>query len=188
MLRHLPEPDYTKFAAQIPGRAHPYRIAYALMLYAGLRVGETRTLAWCDLLHDGEPKTCLVLDAQITKTSRTRTLPINTRLAAHIVAVWQSLGRGRNWNLLHYVMAPRPNARPITTRSIQRHIGALSYRLIGRSITPHVLRHTFATRLLAVTNLRAVQEALGHKSITSTQVYTHPSLDQLAVAMEAAQS
>ena len=184
--RHLAEPDYTKLSAAIAGQPRPYGLAYALMLYAGLRVGETTKLAWCDLVHNGATKSCITLDATITKTHRQRTLPINNRLALQIEAAWLATRSNTHWSPAHYALAAGPDRNAVTTRSIQRKLAALTYALLGRSITPHVLRHTFATRLLAVTNIRAVQDALGHKSLTSTQIYTHPSLDDLTEAMNRA--
>ena len=64
---------------------------------------------------------------------------------------------------------------PLTPRSVQRLIKKYA-RLAGIShhITPHTLRHTMATDLLAAgADLRSVQEILGHSSITTTQIYTH---------------
>ena len=46
-----------------------------------------------------------------------------------------------------------------------------------------MLRHTFATRLLKASNMRVVQEALGHKSIQTTQIYTHVTSDDLTRAV-----
>ena len=56
---------------------------------------------------------------------------------------------------------------------------------INKKVTPHVLRHTFATDLYARTkNLLAVQRALGHEYITTTQIYTHIQDEELQQALE----
>lgn len=64
---------------------------------------------------------------------------------------------------------------PITSRSIERTVASYA-RAVGitKRITPHVLRHSFATDLLRNgADIKAVQSLLGHASITTTQIYTH---------------
>ncbi len=74
----------------------------------------------------------------------------------------------------------------LTTRSVQRIIGKYG-RLahLPYSITPHVMRHSFATDLISHgAGLREVQEMLGHKNIATTQIYTHVTNPQLKTVYE----
>lgn len=75
----------------------------------------------------------------------------------------------------------------LTARSVQRIVDKYSRKAkLPVKVTPHVIRHSFATDLLiAGADLRAVQEMLGHKNISTTQIYTHVTNRQLRSIHEA---
>jgi site-specific recombinase XerD len=64
---------------------------------------------------------------------------------------------------------------PLTTRSIERLVKRYAIKAgIGKKVTPHVIRHSFATDLLQNgADIRSVQMLLGHANIATTQIYTH---------------
>jgi integrase/recombinase XerD len=71
--------------------------------------------------------------------------------------------------------------KPLSTRNVQKVIANLRGKAeISKKVTPHTLRHSFATHLLDQgTDIRLIQTMLGHASLNTTQVYTHISSDQI---------
>lgn len=159
-----------------------------LMLEAGLRVGEVVQLKMSHLYFNGKPVQSLVLTEDITKNHVERIVPISTRLKNALEEYWTM----HTWlnSIEGYAGAwHRPHSHhAITTRQVERIINRAGWKALGRPIHPHILRHTFATKLMRVTDMRTVQELLGHSDIGSTQIYTHPNEDDKKAAIRKLES
>ena len=156
------------------------RAILELMYGSGLRVSEVAglTLQRADL----ERERVLVLG----KGSKEREVPMSD-FAREALALWVERGRP--------IMVPEEGSdalflnrrhRPIGPRDIRRLVGRYGgSTLAGRRVTPHTLRHSFATHLLeGGADIRAVQELLGHASVATTQRYTHVTRRRLFEAYE----
>jgi len=155
-----------------------------LMLEAGLRVGEVVKLEMSDLFFCGQYVKSLVVRVEISKNHKERIIPVSTRLAN---AIEEFRKNNPDFQLLsssHFVFCRADFDGSITTRQVERIINAAGYKAFGRPVNPHMLRHTFATKLMRVTDMRTVQELLGHSDITSTQIYTHPNEDDKKKAID----
>jgi len=156
---------------------------FLLLLDTGLRVQEISLLKISDLSLYSAPKTALRLRSAIAKNHKERIIPLCPRaqlaVGALLTEVWTSaalLSDGYAFDAGDY-------NRHLTARQIERIIKTIGEKAIGLPVHPHMLRHTFASRLLRVSNIRIVQQVLGHSSITSTQIYTHPNGDDLSEAI-----
>lgn len=173
-------PALTAAADLLP---RPFPLAFYLMLDAGARVGEVVQLPWSALVWKERPVVALTFDQAITKRQHQRTIPVSQRLALLIDRMWIGPCKDLGFAPFHFAMAPLPHARALTARTIQRKFAVLGRQAVNIRLTPHMLRHTFATRLLRASNLPTVQAALGHQRITTTQIYTHVSPDDMREAI-----
>jgi site-specific recombinase XerD len=155
-----------------------------LMLDAGLRVGEVVQLQQSDLVFEGKPFHALRIRVEISKSKVERTVPLTSRLQDAIRTMHTCWWNQPGMNPGIYAFFCTQNTRHLTVRQAHRIVGTASLKAIKREIHPHVLRHTFATRLMRQTNIRVVQELLGHKSLSSTQIYMHPNTEDLTRAIE----
>jgi len=170
-----------------PGRkrVRNYTIAL-LMLDAGLRVGEVVTLLVKDLFFSSVPVKSIIFTDETAEKESGREIPISTRLKEALERLWGYYSTPFFKSADSPVFFTGKEPRPMTTRQVERIICSAAMKSIGKRIHPHVLRHTFATKLMRVTDIRTVQELLGHKCVTSTQVYTHPDLEDKKKAIDEA--
>lgn len=157
------------------------------MLDAGLRVGEVVQMREFDLYFNSVPVTSITIRPEIAKNDTERTIPVSQRLVTALKEHYQDIQYYGNKRDACFVFHHGRPYRHITTRQVERIIRQAAMKSLGRPIHPHVLRHTFASRLMRKTNVRVVQELLGHKHLTSTQVYTHPNGEDLKKAINALQ-
>jgi len=139
---------------------------------AGLRVSETAHLR----LQDIDSKRMVICVRQ-GKGRKDRVVPLSPGLLVLLREYWK-IARPKSWL---FPGGGKCKERPITRRSIARIcVKARRTSGLGKKVTAHTLRHSFATHLLdAGTNVRAIQMLLGHRSLNTTQIYTHVSNDAL---------
>ena len=158
---------------------------YALLetLYAtGLRVSELISL----------PRGVLTADDRVLtvkgKGGRERLVPLNEAarkaLAAHLAAVGEDEAKGKSaspW------LFPSSGGQHLTRQRLGQELKALALaaRIEPARVSPHVLRHAFASHLLERgADLRTVQQLLGHADISTTQIYTHVIEERLRRLVE----
>ena len=161
----------------------------SLAISTGLRVSELVGLYLEDVSPFGDVSNILSVPSRIAKNGKKREIPITSatrEILSHYIST-VLLCRFDKTPII-FLFISKYSLRPLSTRDFQRIIKTLSLDSIGRAITPHTLRHTFATRLLKHTNIRVVQELLGHSSIQTTQIYTHVSSSDAQLAIEKTES
>ena len=158
------------------------RAMFELLYSSGLRLGELVSL-------DAGNGRVDLKEAEVTVTgkgAKTRTVPIGAK-ARQALQAWLQV---RN-----QFAAPAEKALFVGARGKRISPAVVGARLaawarasgLGEHVHPHMLRHSFATHLLQSSqDLRAVQEMLGHASISTTQIYTHLDFQALAKVYDAA--
>lgn len=155
-----------------------------LMLEAGLRVGEVVQLHIDDLWFNSLPKISIIVRAEIAKNNSERTIPVSTLLSDAIKLMDKYYWTPTTAVAVGFAFYKGSPTEHLTTRQVERIIRKAAIRCLGRPIHPHILRHTFGSKLMRVTSMRTVQELLGHQHVSSTQIYTHPNEDDKKKAID----
>ena len=178
--RHLPatlDADSINQLLNIPGDtplAIRDKAIMELFYSSGLRLSELTQLHWeqVDL-----PSGMVTVTG---KGNRSRMVPVG-RMAADALLEWRKARvQFASFEEPHVFVSNRGN--PISPRTIQARVRYWAKRQgMPQNIYPHLLRHSFASHLLeSSSDLRGVQELLGHASISTTQIYTHLDFQHLA--------
>lgn len=152
------------------------RAIFETLYSSGIRVSE---LAEMDVTHIDIPQQVIRVHG---KGGRERIVPVGEKAVQAIKAYRKKLQI--ETGIDSFGEGPlflNKNKGRLSTRSIARILDKLVQECsLNVPISPHALRHTFATHMLdAGADLRVVQELLGHKSLSTTQKYTHVSIDRL---------
>ena len=159
----LSEDEIRRFLAALKNPKHR---AIAFVLYsAGLRVSEAARLRVTDI--DSDRNQIHIRQGKGRKDRYVMLSPV----VLGVLREYARVERPYDW----LFPASHRRDRHITTRTIQREVTQAAARArIEKRVTPHMLRHSFATHLLeAGTDLRYIQELLGHTKISTTVRYTH---------------
>ena len=158
------------------------RAMFELLYSSGLRLGEIVALDAGDGRLD-------LKQGEVTVTgkgAKTRTVPVGSR-AAETLRAWLK-ARAQLAAPGERALFVGARGKRIAPATVQARLRAWARRQgLGASVHPHMLRHSFASHVLQSSqDLRAVQEMLGHASISTTQVYTHLDFQALAKVYDAA--
>jgi integrase/recombinase XerD len=181
MVPHLPYPRRSERRPVVLSRADVSRLlvelpslkqrTIAMTLYgAGLRISEALHLRLVDI-----DSTRGVLIVRHGKGSSERQVMLSSLLLEALRQYWRT-HRPTDW-----LFPGRDPSRPLHQRSVQRAISLAGQAAgIRKRVTPHVLRHSFATHLMEDgTDLRLIQVLLGHRSIKTTAVYMHVASERI---------
>ena len=149
-----------------------YRAVITTIYAAGLRISEACALQIGDI-----DRARGLLIVRCGKGGRDRFVTLGDALYVLLRSYWAACLPPKPY------LFPAPDGRsPLDPRSVRQALKSAVERAgITKRVTPHSLRHAFATHLLELgTDLRVIQQLLGHRSIRSTQLYTHVSRDALA--------
>jgi len=177
-LRDSLSPDeLIMYKEQANDTPEPSRTILLLLPETGMRINEACSLRTTDLVTKQGIRGFLFRG----KGDKQRFIPLNKKSQSIIDEYMKTHHLGGEWLFTGYKGAPiRPDAVRRWTRKIKQVEG------IPESLSPHLLRHTFATNALRKgMDLRSLQALLGHASIETTARYLHPDAQMLFDAIQA---
>ncbi len=153
------------------------------MYSTGVRVSELVDMNIQDIDFVGE---CIHVRGKGKKERVTPIAPTALAWIRRYMDLRRADPRAASWN--QQAVFVNKHGQRLSTRSVRRKLDKyLAIAGLDPSISPHTLRHSFATHMLnRGADLRAVQELLGHQSISTTQVYTHVTTARMKQAYDAA--
>jgi integrase/recombinase XerD len=172
--RHVPTVLSGSEVAELLEAVHSVKYRAVLMTTygAGLRISEV-----CRLRTEDIDSRRMLIHVREGKGGDSRYALLSPRLLAVLRAYWKETRPAGP-----YLFPGRRADRPITRETIRGALTRAATRCgLDKRVTPHLLRHSFATHLLeSGTDIRTIQVLLGHRSIVSTQVYTQVSTRHLS--------
>jgi site-specific recombinase XerD len=177
LKRLMRAPDLAVWDREHHGKRERDRLLLALFAYAGLRRSELLGLDWDDVdLHRG------LLRVRHAKGGRQRVVPIHPALGP-LFSDYLNVRQPIVEQALFIGVQGRRLSETKLSQLFGRYVDAAGVNERKR-VTPHTLRHVFASELLhAGANLRQIQELLGHRHLDSTQRYTRVTAHQLRGAI-----
>lgn len=160
----LSQEELIRFFRALKGKIKYYTIANTIYA-AGLRLSETLNLTIPDIDRHR------MLIKVRGKGSKDRYLMLSKKLLEILRQYWKALPVKPS----SYLFPGKDLSKPLHPRNVQREFQQARKRSgIQKPVKPHTLRHTFSTHLLeAGVNIRKIQLLLGHRSLNTTQKYTH---------------
>jgi site-specific recombinase XerD len=155
------------------------------LIETAIRNTECRLLILDDVWRDGQAVLSLKIRPEIAKNSKPRTIPLTKSYRAKLTQYVMNQHEHTTGTTGPCPLFPSQKGLGFLTRRGLCRIVKAHLAAAGHTGTPHQLRHTAATDLIRVTNVRVVQLILGHARMDTVQIYTHPSDDDLRDAMEA---
>jgi len=149
-----------------------HKVFFSMLYFMGMRLNEASRLKWPDIDFENNQ---IVIHG---KGGKYRIEPLPEVIREQLSTMLSTMPA----DPIGYVFITRNNTPFYWARNILKRL-AEEAGIKNKKVTPHILRHSFATHLMAEgVNLRIIQKLLGHSRVSVTEVYTHVSIDHLRQA------